>query len=172
MKRSLILCSLLGSAPPAIAAPDLMLGIQPAVTSEPINNQGLDVNVLPLVIEKGLGDRHSLRMRPIVNLRFGSQAPKLSNIGFSLEMPFYWEPRKDSQPYQGFYLAPVFDLSDDITDGTLTSTIAGELGYTFLFENQMVLNVGMQAGASYFKGASTNRLVPHNGIMVSVGFWL
>lgn len=153
---------LLAAAP---ASSECLFAIQPAITAEPGDDQGLQVNVLPFLFEKPLGDQYSLRLRSILNARFNRGPAAITGAGAGVILPFYRDPREAGKPYQGAYLGPVADLTWD--QGALTATLAAETGYAFFFD-PVTVNLGFQAGATHLR---QNQIVPHNGVMVSVGVW-
>lgn len=159
MRRiALLACFLLLPASPASAEGWL---IQPAITAEPGDDQGLQVNLLPLLVEKPLGERISLRLRSILNARLNGS---ITGAGAGFVLPWYWEPRTSASP-QGAYLGPVADFT--WVRGARTATFAAEAGYAFFFD-PVTVNLGFQAGMTHLR---QSQWVPHNGVMVSVGVW-
>jgi len=157
---------------PILSRKQLAVGLFPAVTYEPWDGKDrLDINVLPLDIQWSLTEYVSFRGRSIANLRWENQSlVGLSNLGLEVSLPVYWGPKKATDWYDLFYIAPLIGGGIDITDQSKNLTIGAELGYLFLFSETLALNVGIQQGASFIFGFADDPIWHHQGLMVTMNY--
>ncbi|MFQ5796538.1 MAG: hypothetical protein ACE5JP_16015 [Candidatus Bipolaricaulia bacterium] len=179
---SVLLCAMLAFSSSVLADTDesspieyrVFVGVQPAVTAEPFDNQNvIDVNVIPLLIECALRDNLGIRLNPIFNLRCGDGVNgAIAQIGINTIVPFYFQARTEEQPYRGLYGGPNVASTYSVADQAFALTLAGEIGYAFVMSPRMMLNVALQAGATFFWDQAGSRTWPHNGFFVNFGYWI
>lgn len=154
------------------ALKDRAIGLQLSVTVEPYDSvrNRFEVNVAPLVYQQGLSSDWQLKLMPLVNLRFDpGRSPVVSHIGLGVSLPFYLD--QSDTTMQGWYLGPHFNYGYNLQDQNHNLTIAGDFGYSFAFENDVVLTVAAEAGMTWFDTLSdesgnedTNTWRPHFGV--------
>lgn len=152
----------------------IFLGIQPAMTKEKFYDEDeFDINIFPIVFQRGLNERIDLRLISIVNYRFGPE-PGISDVGIFTLLPYHFKKKEDKfSRSSGIYAGPL--LGYVVNDLSLhhTATIGIEAGYLFASKNRFTLSAGVQAGGSYFIYYHTeNEWTDHLAIKINLGFWL
>jgi len=152
------------------------VGIQPAITVEPYDEyrNTADINIFPFIFEMAMSKHISFKISPIVNLQLRPEYPSaISHLGAGLTVPYYFSKKNSEEGQRGFYAGPHLAATYHQLDRFTSTTLAGEIGYAFLFNNVLSVTVGAQAGTSIFINPETgyNLLVPHTGAIFSFGFW-
>lgn len=146
------------------------IGLQPDITREIKNNEEkvFSVNVLPLVAQYYLNNEIALRFSTILNIQ--SDTKGLSNVGGQLGLPVYFFAKRPDW-FRGFYAAPVFGFTHNLATDSNELTCALEPGYTWITENGLSMNLGLQLGATYFTAQDENQgWRNHTGVKFSLGY--
>lgn len=154
---------------------DLFIGIQPSITVEPFYEEGeLDINLIPVVFEKPVGNRITLKLSPIVNYHIGGLSEGISDIALYAVAPVYLREiaEPSNRPF-GFYIGPVLGFGRNMINDHYTITTAVEPGYLFETSKSFTISLGLQLGGSYFNyDSAPNKWVTHWGPKVAFGFWI
>jgi hypothetical protein len=152
----------------------VLLGFQPGVTKEKFYEQNeLDVNIFPLVVEVPTAKRIDLRLVTILNYHYGPKR-QISDIGFQLIAPVFFNKRETTNtPIYGFYVGPVYGWGRNILNSHGTHTAGFEAGYQMAAGKSFTVTFGVQLGGSYFTyDEAENTWTDHFGIKINLAWWL
>lgn len=153
--------------------PSFLIGLNPSVTVEPFYESGeFDVNILPVVFQKRLGQYVDLRLTSILNLGVRGEGNQISHYGLEIAAPIFF--KKNERPYsQGFYGAPILSLAQNRLEQHHNVGLWVEPGYQFFFENRFSLSLGLQFGGTYFNySTQEDSWGAHFGVKVIIGRWI
>jgi hypothetical protein len=153
----------------------LMLGLNPAVTVEPFYEKGeLDVNILPIVIQKTLTRRVDLRLISVLNLGIRKTGNQISHVGLEATLPVYLKAKESlAEPSKGLYLAPGYAFTRNRLGRHSNSSFFLEPGYHLSVCPKMSLTFGLQLGRTYFTyDDDATKWDGHFGFKLIIGYWL
>lgn len=150
-------------------AGEVYIGIEPSFVKEPFYVEGeYDINLLPLVVEAEISDDFSLRLVTLMTYHFGG-TEGFYDKGIEVALPYYLGDKN----LEGFYIAPIVNLVRNDLSLYKSTTLAGEIGYAFLFDDGFSLIAGFQYGETtfYYDSGSIDP-VEHMGLKVRLGYCL
>lgn len=154
----------------------LFVGGQLAVTAEPFEDGGtaVSLNVLPVVVEWAATPRLGVRVVSMLNLQFAGPDAGFAHRGGGLTLPVYLPRKKDTAPYEGFYIGPYSGFTVNPLVGGWDLTMAGEVGVRWEVFPRWTVNLAGQLGASWLErpAADDSQWVNHFGVFPSIGFWV
>lgn len=153
----------------------IFIGIQPSYTAEQFYEENeLDINVIPLLVQFPVAKLVDLRFVTIGNYHIGGEENGFSDIGLQIVMPVFFKKKEEVKtPSKGFYAAPVVGLGRNLINDHNTLTLAAEAGYMFASSKSFSLALGLQFGATYFDyDDQPNVWRNHFGFKVNIGFWV
>ncbi len=152
------------------------IGFQPSIKVEPYDEYRniADINVFPFIFEMAMTRNISFRLSPVLDLQLRPEFPAaISKIGVGLTVPYHFSKKNSEEGNRGFYVGPHVAGNIHQIDQLTSVTLAGEIGYAFLFNRILSIHVGATAGTAIFFNPDTgyNLLVRHTGAIFSFGFW-
>jgi len=152
------------------------IGLQPAVEMEWYDEfrKTIDVNLIPLQLEYAVNQKWSIRLAPEVYMQFRPEFPRaLSRVGTGLTVPYHFSKKNSEEGHRGFYVGPHGAFAMHRLDNFMSTTLAAEIGYYFLFNSIFSVNIGAQAGRTLMMdpNGSYNFLVNHTAAVLAFGFW-
>ena len=152
------------------------IGLQPAIEVERIDEfrSIVDVNLVPVQIEYAVNNKWSVRLAPKVFMQFRPEFPRvLSRVGTGLTVPYHFAKKNSEEGHRGFYVGPHAALTMHRLDNFISTTVAAEVGYYFLFNSVFSVNIGVQAGRTIMMdpNSSYNFMVNHTAAVLAFGFW-
>lgn len=149
-------------------------GFNPSITVEPYYRKGdFDINILPIVYQTSFSKRVDFRINPILNLGIRQDFNEFSHIGFEMATPIYiFKKEKRYLPSKGFFVAPVFSLTNTPSQSKMNYGYRGEVGYHFLINKKLGFSVGFQYGKTQFVyRLGENETTNHFGFKIIFGKW-
>ncbi len=152
------------------------VALQPAVDIEPFDEfrNSFDVNILPIQLEYSLSRKWSIRLAPTAYMQFKPEFPaEISRIGTGVTVPFHFAKKNSEEGHRGFYLGPHGALTMNRLDNFMSTTGAVEIGYYFLFNTVLSVNIGAQIGRTvqFAPESGYNILAPHRAGIFAFGIW-
>ena len=152
------------------------IGLQPAVDMEWFDEfrKTVDVNLIPLQLEYAVNQKWSIRLSPVLYMQFRPEFPRaMSRIGTGLTVPYHFSKKNSEEGHRGFYVGPHGAFAMHRLDNFISTTLAAEVGYYFLFNSVFSVNIGAQAGRTLMMdpNGSYNFLVNHTAAVLAFGFW-
>ncbi len=152
------------------------LGIQPTVNAEAFDEyrNTIEINLVPLIFEYAVNNHWSIKLSPFVNLQFRPEfSAALSQIGAGLTVPYHFSIKNSEEGHRGFYAGPHIAVSQRKLDRYTATTLAAEIGYSFIFNRVFSVTVGAQAGKTIAIAPETGYRVlsNHSEAIFAFGFW-
>jgi len=146
------------------------IGVTPSITAEPYYDAGeFDVNILPFVYQTSVFEKADIRMTSIVNYGIRKNESKLSHIGFEIAFPIRLLSQSSTTgPANGFFVAPIFSVTQEQIDSETHIGLWVEPGYQFVFFNNYSMSIGLQLGATWID----SDIASHLGVNFIIGKWL
>jgi len=165
------------TGPASFRPVQFFIGIQPGFSIEPFDDHrySYDINIVPIHIEYAINRKWSLKLLPKADLLIKpyNLPAEISRIGLGVSVPYHFAKKNSEEGHRGFYLAPHAALTMHKLDNFLSTTVAGELGYCFLFNSVFSFNVGAQVGRTIQinQESSYNQLHIHRAAVIALGIW-
>ncbi len=152
------------------------IGIQPRVDYEQVDEirKTFDISIVPVQLEYAINNKWSIRLSPNIFMQFRPEFPReLSRVGAGLTIPYHFSKKNSEEGHRGFYVGPHAAITMYRLDNFISTTLAGELGYYFLFNSILSFNVGVQAGRTLRidPDNSYNLLYNHTAAVFAFGIW-
>ena len=152
------------------------LGIQPEIDIRDFDGirSYLDINVIPVSIEYAVNQRWRIKITPSAIMQFKPELPsEISRVGSGLTIPYHFSKKNSEEGHRGFYAGPHGALNMHRLDNFMSTTLAGEIGYCFLFNSVLSLNIGVQGGRTYQFDPNGGYAVRynHSAAVFTFGFW-
>lgn len=152
------------------------LGIQPSITAEQYdaNRYTIDINVLPLIAEVSVTDHWSIRINPVAKLQLRPEFPAVFSLfGAGVTVPYHFSKKNSEEGHRGFYAGPNLAMTRHLLDEFNSTTLAAEVGYSYIFNRVYSVTVGAQAGRTMAVAPDTGHrtIMNHSSAIFSFGVW-
>ena len=107
-------------------------------------------------------------------MQFKPEFPaEISRIGTGVTVPFHFAKKNSEEGHRGFYVGPHGALTMNRLDNFMATSGAVEMGYYFLFNSVLSLNIGAQIGRTvqFAQDNGYNILAPHRAAVFAFGIW-
>lgn len=153
------------------------IGIQPGFSYEPFDEHkySYEINVIPIIIEYAINNKWSISLSPTADMLIKpyNLPTELSKIGLGISVPYHFAKKNSEEGHRGFYVAPHGELNMHRLDDFMSTTLAIEMGYKFLFNSVYSFNIGAQYGRTIQLSSdnSFRQIFQHQAAIIALGIW-